>query len=60
VSTRTIVTIVAIVFIGGFAFLTVAAAIDQGIGVGTVISLAVLALLAIGILGALSSQGPDE
>ncbi|HEU4702715.1 MAG TPA: hypothetical protein VFS37_09560 [Conexibacter sp.] len=59
-SPRTVVTAVAILAIGGFAFLTVAAAIDQGITPGTVISLAVLVLLAVGILGALSSQGPDE
>jgi VIT1/CCC1 family predicted Fe2+/Mn2+ transporter len=60
VSTRTVVTIVAIVSIGGFAFLTVAAALDQGVTLGTVISLVVLALFAVGILGALSSQDPDE
>lgn len=58
-STRTIVTAVAVVFIGGFAFLTVSAAIDQGITLGTVASIAVLVLFAVGILGALS-QGPDE
>jgi VIT1/CCC1 family predicted Fe2+/Mn2+ transporter len=60
VSARTIVTIVAIVFIGGFTFLTVAAAIDEGITLGTVISLAVLVLLGVGILGALSSRGPGD
>lgn len=59
-STRTVVTAVAIAFIGFFAFLTVSAAIDQGISVGTFISLAVLALFAIGILGALAQRGPDE
>ncbi len=59
-STRTIVTVVAIVAIAGFAFLTVAAALDQGVTAGTVISLAVLVLFAVGILGALSSRGPDE
>jgi VIT1/CCC1 family predicted Fe2+/Mn2+ transporter len=58
VSTRTIVTAVAVVFIGGFAFLTVSAAIDQGVTVGTVISIGVLVLFAVGILGALT-QGDD-
>jgi hypothetical protein len=58
-STRTIVTAVAVVFIGGFAFLTVSAAIDQGITVGTVLSIGVLVLFAVGILGALT-QGSDE
>ena len=58
-STRQIVLVVAIVFIGFFAFLTVAAALDQGVTIGTIVSLGVLALFAIGILGALT-QGPDE
>ena len=59
-SARTIVTVVAIVFIGGFAFLTVSAAIAHGIDALTIVSLGVLVLFAVGILGALSSQGPDE
>jgi len=59
-STRTIVTAVVIVFVGGFAFLTVASAIEQGVSVLTIVSLGVLVLFAVGILGALSSQGPDE
>lgn len=59
-STRTIVTALAIVFIGGLTFLTVVTAIEHGIDVLTLVSLGVLALFAIGILGALASQGPDE
>jgi len=59
-SPRTAVTAAAIVFIGGFAFLTVAAAIEQGINVLTLVSLAVLVLLGVGILGALSSRDGDE
>ena len=43
----------ALVFIAGFAFLTVAAPIEQGITVATVISIFILALLGIGIVGAL-------
>jgi quinol-cytochrome oxidoreductase complex cytochrome b subunit len=57
---RTVVTAVVIVFIGGFAFLTVATMIKHGIDVLTLVSLAVLVLIAVGVLGALSSQGPDE
>jgi len=59
VSPRTIVTAVAIVFIGGFAFLTVAATIEDGVNVLTLVSLGVLVLLGVGVIGALS-QGPDE
>ncbi|MGN6187949.1 MAG: hypothetical protein ACTHOE_03540 [Conexibacter sp.] len=59
-SPRTIVTAVVIVFIGGFAFLTVAAAIEHGIDVLTLASLAVLVLLGVGVLGALASGDPDE
>jgi VIT1/CCC1 family predicted Fe2+/Mn2+ transporter len=60
VSPRTAVTIVVIVFIGGFAFLTVATMIEHGVDVLTLVSLAVLALFAVGILGALSSGDSDE
>jgi hypothetical protein len=60
VSTRTIVTALAIVFIGGLAFLTVVTMIEHGIDVLTLVSLGVLVLLVVGVLGALSSQGPDE
>lgn len=59
-SPRTVVTAVVIVFIGGFAFLTVATMIKDGIDVLTLVSLALIVLFAVGILGALSSQGPDE
>jgi hypothetical protein len=59
-SPRTVVTAVAIVFIGGFAFLTVSDAIVHGVSFLTLVSLGVLVLFAVGILGALSSQGPEE
>ena len=59
-STRTIVTALAIVFIGGFLFLTVVTMIEHGIDVLTLVSLGVLALVAIGILGALASPGDDK
>lgn len=59
-SPRTAVTAAAIVFIGGFAFLTVATMIEHGLDVLTLASLGILVLLAVGILGALSSREPDE
>jgi high-affinity Fe2+/Pb2+ permease len=51
--TRLLVLAVALVFIAGFAFLTVAAVIEQGLTVASFISGFILALLAIGIVGAL-------
>jgi quinol-cytochrome oxidoreductase complex cytochrome b subunit len=48
----------ALAFIAGFAFLTVAAAIEQGVTVATVLSVFILALLAIGIVGALRNRPP--
>jgi hypothetical protein len=43
----------ALVFIAGFAFLTVAAVIEQGFTVASLLSILILAMLAIGIVGAL-------
>jgi hypothetical protein len=43
----------ALVFIAGFAFLTVTEVVDQGFTAGTLVSLIVLTLLAVGIVGAL-------
>jgi hypothetical protein len=42
-----------LVFIAGFAFLTVAAAIEQGFTVASLISILILVLLSVGIVGAL-------
>jgi len=50
---RTTVLGVALVFIAGFAFLTVAAAVEQGVTGATLISIFILVLLAVGIVGAL-------
>jgi hypothetical protein len=50
---RTAVLAVALVFISGFAFLTVVAATEQGVTVATVVSVFILLLLAVGIVGAL-------
>jgi hypothetical protein len=60
VSPRTVVTAVVIVFIGAFAFLTVATMIEHGVDVLALASLCVLVLLGVGILGALASGGPEE
>jgi hypothetical protein len=43
----------ALVFIVGFAFLTVAAVIEQGFTAASLLSILILAMLAIGIVGAL-------
>ena len=58
-STRRIVTAVALVFTAFFAFLTLADAVENGVSFLTIVSLGVLVLFAVGILGALA-QGPDE
>lgn len=50
---RTTVLAVALAFIAGFAFLTVAAAIEQGVTAATVIAIFILVLLGVGIVGAL-------
>ena len=42
-----------LVFIAGFAFLTVAAIVEQGFTLASLLSILILALLAIGIVGAL-------
>jgi hypothetical protein len=51
--TRLVVLVVVLIFIAGFAFLTVAAIIEQGVTVASFISAFILLLLGIGIVGAL-------
>jgi hypothetical protein len=51
--TRTFVLCVALIFIAGFAFLTVSAALNQGITIATILSAFILVLLGVGIAGAL-------
>jgi hypothetical protein len=43
----------ALVFVAGFAFLTVTQITDQGVTLGSLLSLLVLALVGIGVVGAL-------
>jgi hypothetical protein len=56
---RTLVLGGTLVMICVLAFLTVSVAIEHGIDVLVVVSIIVLALLGIGVLGALSSPPPD-
>lgn len=50
---RTLVLGAVLLFIAGFAFLTLAAAIEQGFSLATLLSILILVLLAVGIVGAL-------
>jgi hypothetical protein len=50
---RQIVLAVVLVFIAGFAFLTFTAISEQGFTLASLLSVLILALLAIGIVGAL-------
>jgi hypothetical protein len=43
----------ALIFIAGFAFLTVAAVIEQGFTLASLLSALILVLLSVGIVGAL-------
>jgi hypothetical protein len=51
--TRLLVLGAALAFIAGFAFLTVATVIEEGLNVATVLSIFIVVLLAVGIVGAL-------
>jgi hypothetical protein len=51
--TRLAVLAIAMVFITGFAFLTISAVSQQGFTLASAISVFVLVLLAVGIIGAL-------
>ena len=42
-----------LLFIAGFAFLTLAASIEQGFSLASLLSILILVLLAVGIVGAL-------
>jgi hypothetical protein len=50
---RLLVLLLALPFIAGFAFLTIYAAVDQGITISSVIAIFVLALVLVGTLSAL-------
>jgi hypothetical protein len=50
---RNVVLFAVLVFIAGFAFLTVASIVQQGLTIAAVLSILILLLLSIGIVGAL-------
>jgi hypothetical protein len=51
--TRLLVLGAALLFITGFAFLTYASIVREGVGAGSVLSIFIVILLAVGIVGAL-------
>jgi hypothetical protein len=55
---RTLVLGAALVFIAGFAFLTFVAVVEQGFTLGSLLSMLILLLLAVGIVGALRNPPP--
>jgi hypothetical protein len=56
---RTLALVGSLAIICLLAFLTISVAVDDGIDVLVVVSAIVLALLGIGVLGALTSPPPD-
>ena len=58
--TRTVVTAVALLFIGAMAFATVYVLIEKGPDVLTLIGLIVVAVLALGVFGALTEPSPKR
>jgi hypothetical protein len=50
---RLVVLGIALMFIAGFAFLTFASVVERGFTLGSLVSIVVLVLLAVGIVGAL-------
>ena len=58
--TKTVVTMVALLFIGAMAFATVYVLIDKGPDVLTLIGLVVVAVLSLGVFGALSEPSPKR
>lgn len=58
--TRGIVLAGSLVLICLLGFLTISVAVDRGVDILVIVSLVILALLGFGVLGALTSQPPDE
>ena len=56
---RTFVLLGSLAFICLLAFLTISVAVDDGVTPLVVVSLIILALLGLGVLGALTSRPPD-
>ncbi len=57
---RSLALAASLALIGLLAVLTIDVAINQGVDVLVVLSLIILALLGIGVVGALTSSPPDE
>ena len=58
--TRTVVTAVALLFIGAMAFATVYVLIEEGPDVLTLVGLLVVAVLSLGVFGALTEPSPKH
>ncbi len=58
--TKTVVTAVALLFIGAMAFATVYVLIEKGPDVLTLIGLVVVAVLSLGVFGALTEPSPKR
>ena len=58
--TKTVVTAVALLFIGAMAFATVYVLIKEGPDVLTLIGLVVVAVLSLGVFGALTEPSPKR
>jgi hypothetical protein len=56
---RTLVLVCSLAIICLLAFLTISVAVEDGIDILVVVSVIVLALLGIGVLGALTTPPPD-
>lgn len=57
---RALLLAVSFVFLAGFFGITIYAAMDRGFTILTVVSILVIALMAIGIFGALAGPSDDE
>lgn len=57
---RTGLLVLTLLFLAGFAALTIHAAIDQGFTILSVLSLLIIGLLGIGIVGAIWEEPPDD
>jgi hypothetical protein len=56
---RTALLAIAVVFCGAFAAMTLAVAADSGFDIFTVVSLSIVAMIGIGLIGAIRNP-PDE
>jgi hypothetical protein len=57
---RTLALLASLALICLLAFLTLTVAVEDGIDILVIVSVIVLALLGVGVLGALTSAPPDE